>query len=88
MYKKQPIKWYIFVLVGLLVFTGCSTPANAQPVATRFPTVIPTDIAPTERPAAPNVTLADNGKTITLQTGQSFLLQLGETDVWTISVAD
>jgi hypothetical protein len=88
MKSTQLIKWFIFALVGLLALAGCSTLANAQPVATTFPTEIPTDIAPTELPAAPNVTLADNGKTISLQTGQSFLLRLGEDDVWTVNVDD
>ena len=34
------------------------------------------------------VTLADKGKTITLTSGESFLLQLGETYTWDISLSD
>src|SRR5271169_4297 len=48
------------------------------PVSTTIPTNLPTDISPTSVPAAPNVTLAENGKTVTLQSGQTFLLKLGE----------
>lgn len=88
MNKRQAFKWFIFGLVGLLVLAGCNTRANAQPVETTVPTEIPTVIAPTNLPAAPNITLADNGKTITLQTGQSFLLRLGEDDVWIVKVDD
>jgi hypothetical protein len=88
MNSRKSIKWFIFSMVGLLILAGCSTPANAQPAATTVPTEIPTGIVPKDLPAAPNITLADNGKTITLLTGQSFLLQLGEDNVWTVSVDD
>ncbi len=85
---RHGFEWLTLALIGLLAITGCSTPANAQPVVTTIPTVIPTDVAPAAPPAAPNVTLADNGKTITLKTGQSFLLKLGENYDWTVNVAD
>jgi hypothetical protein len=35
-----------------------------------------------------DVTLADNGKTIHMKVGQSFLLKLGETYDWSITVSD
>jgi len=88
MKTKHSIELIALTLIGLILIAGCSTPANAQPVATTFPTDIPTDNVPTPLPPAPNVTLSDNGKTITLQSGQSFLLRLGENYDWTVTVAD
>jgi hypothetical protein len=81
-------KLFILALIGVLVITGCTTPASAQPAPNTIPAVIPTEAAPAALPPAPNVTLADNAKTIKLQPGQSFLLKLGEDYDWTVSVSD
>ena len=47
--------------------------------------------SPSDTPTAANsktVTLADDGQTITLSVGESFLLKLGEDYNWTVTVAD
>jgi hypothetical protein len=77
-------------LVATMIPTNLPTYSapTSVPVTTTIPTNLPTDISPTSVPSAPNVTLADNGKTIMLQSGQSFLLKLGENYDWTVTVAD
>ena len=51
--------------------------------------LVATASSPTATPSGPRtVTLADDGKTIDLQTDETFLLALGEGYDWTISVAD
>jgi hypothetical protein len=73
----------LLVLALLLAACGTSAPgatpttgsaATATPLASPLP--------------APAVTLADNGKTIVLQVGQQFLLDLGEEYTWTVTVSD
>ena len=47
--------------------------------------------SPSDTPTAANsktVTLADDGQTITLSVGETFLLKLGEDYNWTVTVAD
>ena len=47
--------------------------------------------SPSDTPTAAGsktVTLADDGQTITLSVGESFLLKLGEDYNWTVTVAD
>jgi photosystem II stability/assembly factor-like uncharacterized protein len=39
-------------------------------------------------PTTPNVTLADDGQTLTLQVGQRFLLNLGSAYDWTVTIED
>jgi hypothetical protein len=71
--------------------TGTPT---ALPTATAPVTATPVAIAPTvtQPPATPSgsriVTLADDGQTIALNVGASFLLQLGDAYVWNVMVAD
>jgi hypothetical protein len=81
--------------------SGTSTlPATSTATATSTVTVTPTS-PPTATPAlatstatpgssgsAKVVTLADDGQTIELATGSTFLLQLGETWNWTVTIAD
>ncbi|MDR3574805.1 MAG: hypothetical protein P4L50_13150 [Anaerolineaceae bacterium] len=81
---KSRVSRIVFALIGLLIIAACGIPAYAQSIATESPTAS----VPTVSPAAPNVTLADNGKTITIHSGQSFLLKLGEDDDWTVDILD
>jgi hypothetical protein len=62
-----------FLTMGLLVLSACSPQA---------PSGAPTPGGGT------NITLADQGKTISLAVGESFLLDLGEGYDWTVTVSD
>ncbi len=95
---------FVFGLLLLaVVAAGCggnnasavsATPTVTSPTVTSLPptaTSIPatTPLPPTTTSAEPApVTLADNGKTITLQVGQRFLLNLGSEKKWNVQVAD
>jgi hypothetical protein len=63
----------------------CNCPAGLIP-----PAISSTDIAPTSQAIQTNkITLDDNGKTITLHTGESFLLDLGTDRFnWTVDIDD
>ena len=62
----------------------CNCPAILLP-----PTISATEVVPTSPAMSSNITLDDNGKTVILHPGDSFLLDLG-TDVfdWTVAVDD
>jgi hypothetical protein len=75
--------------------TGPSTPPEATPAASVTPAVTqplpePTVNTPDEPAAgdAKTVTLDDQGKTIQLGVGQSFLLKLGEDYDWQVTASD
>jgi hypothetical protein len=70
----------IFILAAVLL-GGCAGQAVAQ-----TPTTQPDPV--TQDGPTPRITLADNGKTVAFQTGQSFLLFLGEDDTWSLSISD
>jgi hypothetical protein len=74
-------RWIVVpvLLVLALLLAACGTPT---------PGVAATATPPATPPPAPAVTLDDNGKTISLQVGQQFLLDLGEEYTWTVTVAD
>ncbi len=61
------------VILALVLLAACSSPS---PVAT-----------PTET-TNPIVTLDNEGQTIALKIGESFLLKLGEEYDWTVTIAD
>ncbi len=68
-----------------------ATPTTLPPTST--PTIVPStpspaDTGPGSAGETPNVTLADDGKTITLQVDQAFLLDLGEGYDWNVTIAD
>ncbi len=72
--------------------TASPTTTNVPPSATSAPatsTALPPTATnePTDNAPA-SVTPADNGKTITLQVGQRFLLNLGSEDNWDVQIAD
>ena len=80
MNTKRQIGLTIFILSAVLL-AGC--------IGQKSP------VTPTSQPAstgqgdpAPRITLADNGKTVTYKTGQSFLLFLGEDYTWSLSISD
>lgn len=65
---------------GTVVPASVSSPGGATATPAPVPTV--------PSAGAHTITLADNGKTITLQTGDRFLLMLGNNLNWIVSVAD
>jgi hypothetical protein len=69
--------------------TTTPTQLPPSPTPTFSPSPVPMGSA-TETPApeTANVTLADNGKTISLQVVQAFLLALGEGYDWNVTIAD
>jgi hypothetical protein len=85
------------IVTGMLVLSACSPqPAQDTPVT---PTSLPptqTAISPTPTAAALEptaqgqliITLDDQGKTINLAVGQSFLLKLGEEYTWEVTISD
>jgi hypothetical protein len=96
-------KWIAIALIGLFILTGCvqqaalpetgggKTPAPTSPPPTSTPTQVPSSPSgngPGSVGETPNITLADDGKTITLQIDQAFLLDLGEGYDWTVTIAD
>jgi predicted secreted protein len=78
--------------------SDATPPVLSQPtVSTSLPsesTPLSTAQAATDTPAVPStdgqttVTLDDRGKTISLAVGENFLLNLGETYTWDISISD
>ncbi len=90
-----------FVLLGLFFLAACAGSVNAS-ASTSTPTSqslgnIATPISSQATPTVPGsgspgepgqVTLADNGLTIPLTVGQSFLLNLGPEYNWTVTVDD
>jgi hypothetical protein len=84
------ISFVTILVFALSMFTACVQPTPA-PVVTPTPGSDPaTTPAPTD--AADNgeltVTLDDQGKTISLMVGQTFLLKLGEDNTWDITVGN
>jgi hypothetical protein len=59
-------------------------PTPTAPATTQAITPAPTP----QESETPTITLADNDKTLTLHVGQRFLLALGESYDWTISIDD
>jgi hypothetical protein len=70
--------------------TSPTSTVTATPTATPVPP--PAAATPTVPSAVPGagrpVTVADDGQTIVLNVGASFLLQLGDAYIWTVTVAD
>ena len=87
MIKKNSFLTIVVLATGLL--SACATSAAGQvasptPVIT-METVVPTDPAMDEGVI---VTLADQGQTINMTVGQSFLLKLGADYTWNIMISD
>jgi hypothetical protein len=70
--KTKKLVFLPLLSILLIILTSCSSLGNIQP---------------TPGPIG-DVTLADNGKTIHMVVGQSFLLKLGLNYDWNISVSD
>jgi hypothetical protein len=75
----------VALLVAGLLLSACGVP---QPQATATPALAPTTAPGATQLAVRVLTLDDNGKTITLQVGERFQLELGEAYDWTVTVAD
>jgi predicted secreted protein len=67
--------------------TPSPSPSPSSAAPSQAPTLTPT-LPNSSRPARLTVTLADDGKTITLQVGDRFLLDLGALYAWQVTVAD
>jgi predicted secreted protein len=82
---KKLIPLFTFILVSMLMVTGCAIQTQVPPVTStpEIPVVSPTAAADQNV-----VTLADSGKTITLKVGENFLLKLGNDYTWNINVSD
>ncbi len=81
-----------FMLLMAAITAGCNsaaaqghTPTSQPPAATNLPPT-PADI-PTETSPL-SITPADNGQTITLTVGQTFLLNLGADHNWDVQIAN
>ena len=75
-----------FTMIATLLLSACNL---QQPTPAGSPT--PEILTPTPDSTGTSdqvVTLADNGKTIHLAVGESFLLKLGNDYTWDISVSD
>ncbi len=80
---------------GAAVMSATAAPVQASVVSTSVsggggapaatPTPRPADATP--RAMLPNVTLADDGGTVTMRVGQRFLLDLGS-EGWTVTISD
>ena len=82
----------LFMLLMAAITAGCSsaaaqghTPTSQPPAATNLPST-PANI-PTETSQL-SITPADNGQTITLTMGQTFLLNLGADRNWDVQIAN
>ncbi len=98
MLKKISLLLIISLLAGWML-SACSavqvapqsTPTSEPPLPTSTPGATPTPQPPTPTPTAAEartVTLQDQGKTVQLAVGETFLLQLGEDYTWDIQIAD
>jgi len=87
--KKTSMLLSAMALLGLVV-TACNAvaaKAPATPTPVESPLEMPTPVPPTPTfTPVPPVTLADNGRAITLHIGQRFLLSLGGDYDWTVTV--
>ena len=75
-------KWNL--ALGRIVATLLALSAAACNSSVAASSATPTALAP----STPTVTLTDDGHTLTLHAGQSFLLKLGEEYDWNITVSD
>jgi hypothetical protein len=71
------------IIMAMLILSACATQKSVNtpqpPISTQ---VVPTDVGQQV------ITLADQGKTIDLAVGESFLLQLGEEYAWDVTISD
>jgi hypothetical protein len=81
MNTKSRIVLVVFILAAALL-GGCNSQRSAA-----TPTSQPASTGQGSDPT-PRITLADNGKTVTYQVGQSFLLFLGDEYTWSLSITD
>jgi hypothetical protein len=78
------LSFLMVVVFGMGLLSACAQPVSGQP-GSPSPVIDPTETAVPTEPAAGGqltVTLDDQGKTINLNVGQSFLLKLGEDYTW------
>lgn len=84
---KKVVLLFSFILMGVLILSACAQPfpAQAVTVTAEMPgsTVVGTPAGDEK-----TVTLAEQGKTITLAVGERFLLKLGEEYTWNVQVSD
>lgn len=71
------------IVISMLVLSACATQNSVNtPVPTISTQVVPTDVDQQV------ITLADQGRTIDLAVGESFLLRLGEEYTWDVTISD
>jgi len=92
------------IIISMLMLSACASSIitepvapGEQPIATAKPSETSVEITP-QPPISTQVvptdvgqqviTLADQGKTIDLAVGESFLLQLGEEYAWDVTISD
>ena len=71
----------IALMLAMLLLAGCGPATTVSPAGQPSPSV-------GEPAPAPDVTLVDDGRTITLTVGQRFLLNLGSDYTWTVTIDD
>lgn len=83
---KRLILMVTILVIASMIIAGCavSTPDITGATATAAPAVTPADNAGANQVV---VTLAENGQTIKLKVGESFLLKLGNEYNWQISLS-
>lgn len=96
MRKITPI--LTMIVTGMLILSACAPagPGTANPGTPEITAPLPTGTAPSPtmtavEPTAEEqliITLDDQGKTINLAVGQSFLLKLGEEYTWEVTISD
>lgn len=69
------------------IISATAVPAGSGNPSQAAPTLAP-NTEPTEPSSFPPVTLADDGRTLNMRVGQTFLLNLGEGYTWQVSVDD
>lgn len=72
---------FTFIIIAAALMAGCVQSGSAAATT-------PQPTTPGQGDPTPRITLADNGKTVTYTTGQTFLLYLGEGYNWSLSISD
>jgi hypothetical protein len=83
------VKGSMVLVLALVLLAACGSPSPAaSPITTPTTPVIEEPSATSSEASNQIVTLDHDGQAITLGTGESFLLKLGEEYNWTVTIAD